>query len=157
MHNYAALRVNNNWAVSLSQLCATHLNTGSPMLSNVSTWGCTQYFFKSCQTIRPPVCVQSASGGCIDPFPPKTEQMQCYSITTMHWRTSLTDRHFFPKKDFCQLFDDGSFCYPQMKYIHNQCQWSIFALRTGFFASLIIKTLKVWQWSTELLCPCKSL
>ncbi len=51
MHKYAPLRVNSNWAVSLSQLCAAHLNTGSPMLSNVSTLGHTQYFFKSCLAI----------------------------------------------------------------------------------------------------------
>jgi hypothetical protein len=41
---------------------------------------------------------------------PKTEQMQCYAITTMHWCTSLTNRLFFQKKDFCQSFNDGSFC-----------------------------------------------
>ncbi len=37
--------------MSLSELCATHLNTGSPMLSNVNTWGHMQYFFKSCLAI----------------------------------------------------------------------------------------------------------
>jgi hypothetical protein len=51
LHNYAPLRVNSNWAVNLSQLCATHLNTGSHMLSNVTTWGRMQYFFKSCLAI----------------------------------------------------------------------------------------------------------
>ncbi len=102
------LRVNStNWAVSLSQLCATYLNIGSPMLSNVRTWGRMQYFFKSCLAKRPPVWVQSASWGCIDAWSPNAIEMQCYATTTMHWCTSLMDRHFFPKKVFCQSFDDG--------------------------------------------------
>jgi hypothetical protein len=67
MHNYAPFRVNINWAVSLSQLCATQHNTGSPMLSNVSIWRHMQYFFKSCLAI-------ATTGLC------------SVSLMRMHWR-----------------------------------------------------------------------
>jgi hypothetical protein len=36
----------------------------------------------------------------LTPGPPKTDEMQCNATTTMHWCTSLMDRHPFTDKRF---------------------------------------------------------
>jgi hypothetical protein len=62
----------------------------------------------------------------------------------MHWCTTLTDRHFFQKMIFANCLMMDLFAHHRYS-TYNQCQQSIFALRTGFFASLVITTEKVLQ------------
>ncbi len=151
MHNYAPLRVNGDWAVSLSQMCATQHNTGSPMLSNVSTWGCMQYFFKFCLAI-------ATTGLC------------SVSLMRMHWclipqnRTNTMLRNnynalvytdkLFPKKGFFPIVRWRLFLLATDEVPTQPVSIKHFCLKNRFFCqSYHSKTLKVWQWSTELLCP----
>ncbi len=102
------LQVDCKQAVSLSQQLCTYYNKGSHTLSTVYTWGCMQYFFKSCLAI-----VTTGFGSV--------------SLTRMHWHTvpqeikqSYTKNYdalvyninqgrqfFFPMRLFVKLLDDG--------------------------------------------------
>ncbi len=156
MHNYAPLRVNSNWAVNLSQLCATHLNTWSPMLSNVSTWGRMQYFFMSCLAI---VTTGLCSVSLMRMHWPLVPQNKTNALLPNNYDALVyitEDRHFLRKRFFANRLMTALLLATDE--VHTQpVSIKDFCLKNRFFASLIIKTLKVWQWSTELLCPCKLL
>ncbi len=103
------LRIDCKQAVSLSQLLYTYYNKGSHMLSIVDTWGCMQYFFKSCFSIvTTGFCLVSLTWMHWHPVP--QEIKQSYTRATMHWyTTSNRQGNWFPNKVFAKSLDDSLF------------------------------------------------
>ncbi len=97
------LQVDRKQAVSLTQWLYTYYNKGSQMLSIVDTWGCMQYFLKSCFAIATSgFCSVSLTRMHWHPFPQKIKQS--YNRATMHWYTTSNRwGNVFPNKVFFQI------------------------------------------------------
>jgi hypothetical protein len=86
-----------------SQLLCTYYNKCSHMLSIVDTWGCMQYFFKSCFAIRTTsFCSVSLTRMHWHLVP--QQKKQSYTKAAMHWyTTSNRQGNIFPYEGFCQI------------------------------------------------------
>ncbi len=141
MHNYAPLRVNSTWAVSLSQLCATQCNTGLPCCPMLVHGGACNtslslalpkdYRFKSSQP----------HGDALTPGPPK--QNKC-NVT--QWLRCTGVHHepigfFSKKKGFLPIVRWQLFLLATDEVHTQPVSIKHFCLKNRFFASLIIETL----------------
>jgi hypothetical protein len=151
------LRLDHKQTMSLSQLLCTYYNKGSHMLSIVDTWGCMQYFFKSC-------------------FAMVTTSFCSVSLTRMHWHlVSQGTKQSYTKNYNALVYNINqatqSFSQWVFLPICLMRAWLIatddvlyttsvnkafplkYVLCLSYNYLLIMRQLKVWLWSTELLCP----
>ncbi len=144
--------VTHSWPWFSHSHCAHIITTGSHMLSIVDTWGRIQHFFKFCLAIVTiGFCSVSLMRMHWHLVPQKIKQSYTKNYHTLVYninqaRQSFSQHGFVPTCSMtaCLIATDDV-C------IHQQCHQSIFPNYL-----FIMRHLKVWLWSTALLCTCDS-
>ncbi len=125
-------------AVSLSQPLCTYYNKGSHMLPIVYTWGCMQYFFKSCFAIvTPGVCSVSLMRMHWHPVPQEIKQSYTKNCNALVYNTNQVRQFFFQQGLLPNCLMTACLIATDDVYIHHLCQQCIFPLNR-FYASLVI-------------------
>ncbi len=125
-------------AVSLSQPLCIYFNKGSHMLSIADTWGCMQYFFKSCFVIVT-TSFHSVRLTRMHQHPVPQKIKQSYTRAKMHcYTTSNRWGNFFQRGFLTNSSMTACLIATDDVYAHHQCQQSIFPSWNRCYTCLII-------------------